>query len=411
MLSLPAAIESAISSIRSSFLRSILTMLGIVIGITSVIVMNSFGTGLQDLVLKQLKTYDDTLIMVVAQAPAKAGQTLSQPGSLRDSDLSTLSRAVPEVDQVGAQVREAVKLTKEDRHYNSVVLGIDESFFEMSKWHIADGRPLEKSEIASGAKVVLLGATVRDKLFGDRQAVGEKIRVNGTPMVVAGVLESKGAGVGMDQDDIVLAPLNAVRRRIFGDFASDLTSDSLQAVWVTFKSRGDTAERIEAIERVLDRRHTVSDDRSRPYTVISMTEQLRNYQKAFGAFSIALAGIASISLIVGGIGIMNIMLVNVSERKREIGLRMAIGASSSAIRRQFLTEAAIMCVIAGMVGVLAGCAIVLGLQSALPEWPISIACDSVLLGLGVSCATGVLFGILPAIKASRLPPVAALRYE
>ncbi|MGB7406674.1 MAG: ABC transporter permease [Pacificimonas sp.] len=401
----------ALTALRTNVMRSILTTLGIVIGVGAVIMMVALGNGLQGMVVNQVNSLGTNLIVILPQADTRGGRALGQSGVLTERDAEAIEREISGVRYSSPQVRSAAQVVSGNENTTTSIIGTDNEYLIVSNWELASGRLFTEGEISGGAKVAIIGDTIRDELFGDVDPVGLEFRANGTPMTVIGLLESKGGGMGNDQDDTVVVPISTARRRIGGQVETAGPPDAVQAIWVSFQDNMDMERAVEDVEALLSRRYRVGEDDLKGFSAYSMEEQLRSAEEILGAFRVGLAGIASISLVVGGIGIMNIMLVSVTERTREIGLRMAVGARTRDIKLQFLVEAVVLCILGGLLGLLIGGGGALALRPLLPDWPITIGAGTVVLAIGVAAAVGLAFGLYPASRASKLNPIDALRHE
>jgi putative ABC transport system permease protein len=409
-LRLTSTIEGAAVALKANAMRSVLTALGLIIGIASVVVMMAFGNGLQGLVLRQIASFDRTLTMVLPQSQGASGQIAGQPGFLRDRDLLAIERSVAGVELAGGQVRRAGRISAEGRSWTTQLTGADAGTLQMLNLHVVSGRTFTMREHDSAARAAIIGDTVKRRLFGAGEMPDDaKVRLNGSPVTVVGVVRAAGAGLGMDQDDVLYVPLSTARRRLAVGAGNALPFDALQSIWITFRSESAARDAQVALKTIFDKRYALRGSDLRSYSIVSMREQLQKSRKAVAAFSIALAGIASISLLVGGIGIMNMMLVSVTERTGEIGLRMAVGASPTDVTGQFLTESLMLCLMGGCIGVGIGVGVAELLRYRMPDWPIATDASSILLAAVVSCAVGMFFGIAPAVKASRMSPVEALK--
>jgi putative ABC transport system permease protein len=295
-----------------------------------------------------------------------------------------------------------------NNNWSTVFYGITPEYFEARNWSAATGRQFEPADIAGSGKVALLGETVARNLFGDADPVGQVIRIRKVPFVVIGTLQRKGQNLqGFDQDDIVLMPISTARNRLLGGSPKQRNTH-----WVAVKLRDgeDMTEAVEQIRELLRQRHRLQPGQGDDFTVRNLSEVHNAHEESSRIMTLLLAAVASVSLLVGGIGIMNIMLVSVTERTREIGLRMAVGARARDILAQFLVEAVTLALIGGLLGIALGIACSFGIAQ-LADWRVELRPDSVVLAVGFSVAVGVFFGFYPARKASRLLPIEALRYE
>ncbi|MBV7255832.1 ABC transporter permease [Pacificimonas sp. WHA3] len=399
----------ALTALRTNLMRSILTTLGIIIGVSAVILMVALGNGLQGLVINQVNSLGSNLIIVIPDSDG--GRRSSQDGVLTERDADAIQREIPEVSAASPRLSKSVKVVAGNQNRSTQLAGADPDFVAVNNWDIVTGRNFTVAEARSGAKVALIGDTVREELFGDVDPVGLTFRANGTPLMVIGLLGAKGGGLGNDQDDLIVVPLTTARRRISGGLQTAGPPDAVQVIFVAFQEGSDMNRAKEDVENVLRSRYRIDEDELPSFSAFSMEEQLRSAESILGAFKIGLAGVAAISLVVGGIGIMNIMLVSVTERTREIGLRMAVGARTRDIRLQFLVEAIVLCVIGGLIGLAIGGGGALAMRNVLPDWPITIGAGTVALAIGVSAAVGLGFGLYPANRAAKLIPIDALRHE
>ncbi|MEM8825756.1 MAG: ABC transporter permease [Pseudomonadota bacterium] len=402
----------ALTALRTNLMRSILTTLGIIIGVGAVILMVALGNGLQGLVVNQVNALGTNLLIVLPQAEsARRGGARSATGTLTERDAQAIEREVRGVVAASPQLTKSIQIIAGNENRPTTVTGADRDFVAVNNWDIVSGRNFTEAEARSGAKVAIIGDTIREDLFGAVDPVGLTFRANGTPMTVIGLLGAKGGGLGNDQDDIVVTPIATARRRISGGIDQAGPPDAVQVIFVSFAEGTDMSRAKADTEQLMRQRYRVDEEELADISVFSMEEQLRSAETILGGFRIGLAGVASISLVVGGIGIMNIMLVSVTERTREIGLRMAVGARRRDIRMQFLVEAIVLCILGGLIGLAIGGSGALALRGVLPDWPIAISPGMVALAIGVAAAVGLGFGLYPASRAAKLSPIDALRYE
>jgi putative ABC transport system permease protein len=392
-------------------LRSILTMLGIIIGVAAVITMIAIGRGAQARVEEQIKQLGTNVLLILAGTVTQGGVRLgAQTGqALTEDDAKAIALEVPEVQAAAPSMRTGHQVVAANANWATTIQGSNADYLVVRDWPLADGRNFEPGEDAGAAKVALIGQTVARELFGDADPIDQVIRVKRVPLVVIGVLERKGQNaMGNDQDDIVVVPISTFRHRIQGSGGG-----RLKRVWsISAKVRdgASMAAAEDGIRELLRQRHRLQPGAEDDFSLRNLTETLQVQEESSRVMTLLLAAVAGVSLVVGGIGIMNIMLVSVTERTREIGLRMAVGARGRDILAQFLIEAVCLALIGGAIG------IVLGLSStwsvaAFAGWPVATSVDSVLLAAGFAAAVGVFFGFYPARRAAALWPIQALRHE
>lgn len=399
-------LKIALKALYNNKLRCFLTMLGIIIGVASVITMLAIGQGSKDSIKEQIAEMGSNMIMIHPGNMQKGGirQNSDDMQVLKLEDYEALGN-IPGIAQLSPSVNSAGQLVNGNNNYPSTVYGISPGYLDIRKLKVKDGTMFSEHEIKLAAKVCVLGKTVVDNLFPDgRNPVGKVIRFGKIPFTVIGVLESKGTNsMGMDQDDIVLAPYTTVMKRI-------LAIDYLQGIYASAQDENETDKVIDRITEVLHKNHKITDDKEDDFEIRSQQELSEMMNSTSNMMTVLLACIAGISLLVGGIGIMNIMYVSVTERTREIGLRMSIGARGIDILSQFLIEAVIISVTGGIFGVLIGC-IASWMVRFIVNWPSSVQLYSIVLSFVVCTVTGVFFGWYPARKASNLDPIEAIRYE
>jgi putative ABC transport system permease protein len=408
---LTEAIRSALSAIAGNALRSLLTMLGIVIGVAAVIAMVAIGSGARNLVDRQIRSLGANLAIVtpgnVTQGGARLGAGAAS--TLSDEDAAAIAREIEGVTAAAPFVRGNAQVVAGGANWGTSVYAVDLDYFAAREWDVESGRGFDPEEIRRGEIVVLLGRTVARNLFGDGDPLEQTIRVRNVPFKVIGVMAPKGqSAFGQDQDDAIFVPLDAGRRRVIGrNYAKDR---SVGSIFVKFEREEDIAPGIERMEALLRQRHRLLPDQENDFSVRNLTEVANTASASANTLSMLLAAVAAVSLLVGGIGIMNIMLVSVTERTREIGIRMAIGARGGDVMLQFLVESVVMCLLGGLIGLGAGAAGA-SLVGNLTGWSVSTPASAVLLAVGFSAAVGIFFGYYPARKAAGLDPIEALRYE
>jgi putative ABC transport system permease protein len=411
-MNLWAALRSALRALASNALRSVLTMLGIIIGVGAVITMIAVGRGATDRVQEQMKGLGSNIMLVIPGGVSQAGVRLGAQTRQRltEEDALAITVEIPEVQVAAPTSRTSGQLVYGNTNWGTGIIGVNNDYLEAREWPLASGRLFDAGELAGSAKVAWIGATVARELFGDLDPVDQMIRVRNIPMTVIGVLSPKGQNsMGQDQDDAIMIPLSTLRNRIWG---GDATSRLKRVGSISVKVRDGQDMKVveESINGLLRQRFKVPPGGEDPFAVKNLTEILQAQEESSRIMTMLLAAVAGISLIIGGIGIMNIMLVSVTERTREIGLRMAVGARGADILTQFLIEAATLSLIGGAVGVALGAATTWGIGE-FAGWQVSMSAGSVVLAVGFSGFVGVFFGFYPARRASKLLPIAALRYE
>ncbi len=399
-------LKIALKALNNNKLRCFLTMLGIIIGVASVITMLAIGQGSKNSIKAQISEMGSNMIMIHPGNMQRGGvrQSADDMQTLTVSDVETI-RELPGVAAISPSVTSGGQLVNGNNNYPSTVYGITPDYLEIRKFKVKDGAMFTEQDIKSAAKVCILGKTVVDNLFPNGEdPIGRVIRFGKIPMTVIGVLESKGTNsMGMDQDDVVLAPYTTVMKRI-------LAIDYIQGIFASATDESQTEETIENITSSLRENHRLKADADNDFEIRSQQELSEMMNSTSDMMTVLLACIAGISLLVGGIGIMNIMYVSVTERTREIGLRMSIGARGIDILSQFLIEAIIISVSGGIIGILVG-VLASWLVNVIAHWPVYIQAYSVILSFAVCTITGVFFGWYPAQKAANLDPIEALRYE
>jgi len=399
-------LKIALKALNNNKLRCFLTMLGIIIGVASVITMLAIGQGSKNSIKEQISEMGSNMIMIHPGNMQRGGvrQSADNMQTLEVSDYEALQE-LPGIAAISPSVNSSGQLVIGNNNYPSSIYGITPDYLEIRKLKVKDGSMFTEHDIKSAAKVCILGKTVVDNLFpnGD-DPIGRVIRFGKIPLTVIGVLESKGTNsMGQDQDDVVLAPYTTVMKRI-------LAIDYIQGIFASATDEDHTEETIDAVTEVLRTRHKIKEDADNDFEIRSQQELSQMMNSTSDMMTVLLACIAGISLLVGGIGIMNIMYVSVTERTREIGLRMSIGARGIDILSQFLIEAVIISVTGGVIGIILGI-IASWLVTVIANWPVAIQLYSVVLSFAVCTVTGIFFGWYPAQKASNLDPIEAIRYE
>jgi putative ABC transport system permease protein len=406
------AFRSALRALSANALRSVLTMLGIIIGVAAVIAMIAVGQGATQRVQEQMKGLGSNIMLVLPGGVSQAGVRLGAQTRQRltEEDAQAIALEIPEVQVAAPTSRTTGQLVWGNSNWGSNIIGVTNEYLEARDWPLQSGRMFDAAELAGSAKVAWVGATVVRELLGDQDAVDQVIRVRGIPITVIGVLSPKGQNsMGQDQDDVVMIPIGTLRNRIWGGDATSRLK-RVGAISVKVRDGQDMKEVESSIQDLLRQRFKVQAGSDDPFTVRNLTEILQAQEESSRVMTLLLAAVAGISLVIGGIGIMNIMLVSVTERTREIGLRMAVGARGRDILTQFLIEAVTLSLIGGAIGVLLG-ALATWAVGVFAGWDVSLSWASVVLAVGFSGFVGVFFGYYPAQRAAKMLPIQALRYE
>jgi len=411
-MNLLEVLRTAIFALRGNWLRSALTSLGVIIGIAAVIVMVSVGQGTQAEIDKLVSGLGSNRLDVGAAGGFGGGGARMAAGSrfaLSEGDAEAIREQIPQVQYVAASLRGGAQIVFAESNWSTQWQGVQADFFDINGWTIASGGGFEARDYSGGGKSVILGETVRRELFGFDDAVGQSVRIGRVPFTVVGTLKSKGqGGFGQDQDDLVLVPLETGRRRLMG--ATGAPAGAVRDIALGVARAEDVTYAQGEVEALLRQRHKIQPGEDDDFSVRNIAEVVATRTQTTRLMSLLLGAVATISLLVGGIGIMNIMLVSVTERIREIGLRMAVGAGPRDIRRQFLAEAMLISLIGGAIGIALGMAgaLLVGKFGALP---VVLNGQVIAMAAGFSIATGLFFGYYPARKASQLDPIEALRQQ
>ncbi|MBR1418530.1 MAG: ABC transporter permease [Synergistaceae bacterium] len=403
-------IKTALRSLLGNRTRSILTMLGIIIGVGAVITMVAIGRGAAQQVEGFVAGFGSNLIIVMPAPPNTTGArgAAGSGATLTLDDSNAIANESFSIQCTAPEANGSAQVIYGNSNWSTSFTGSTPDILTVRNLEIAQGACFSDADVRSAAKVCVLGPTVVKELFGYADPIDANIRIRNIPFRVVGVLKAKGANsFGQDQDDVIFVPITTAQRRLvrFGTRV-----DSVRRINVQAKDRNSISAAQSEVRAILRQRHRLTEGVEDDFNIRDLTEALENAASSAEVMSILLGAVASISLLVGGIGIMNIMLVSVSERTREIGIRMAVGARPSNVRVQFLTEAVVLSLLGGAIGIASGVGISKAI-TAFVKWPTLISPESILLAVGFSAAVGVFFGFWPAYKASRLDPIDALRTE
>jgi len=403
----------AVRALRVNKLRSVLTMLGIIIGVGAVITMVGVGAGAQARVAEEIRSLGSNLIIVLAGTVTSGGVRLGTGSkvSITEDDAWAIQREVPSVQVAAPSVQGKAQdgqIVYGNLNWTTLVQGVTPEFFVAREWDVAAGKPFTEEDVEGATKVALVGQTVVVNLFAHADPLGQIIRIKHVPFTVIGVLDRKGQSTfGQDQDDVILVPLSTAQRLIS---SKKVKIGSVNSISIKVRDPEAMKEAEEQVRGLLRQRHRLKATDPDDFWLRNLSEILQAQEESSRVLTMLLAAIASVSLLVGGIGIMNIMLVSVTERTREIGLRMAVGARSRDILGQFLVEAVTLSLIGGLIGVGLGLTGAYG-AAYVAEWRTLIQFEAILVAFGFAGTVGIFFGFYPARKASRLDPIEALRYE
>jgi putative ABC transport system permease protein len=406
------SLRIATRALSANKLRSALTVLGIVVGVGAVVCMVSVGAGAQAEVSEKIRTLGANLLLVMPGARNSGGARLesgTQP-TLTEEDAAAIRRELADVQVAAPLLSRSVPLVAANKNWVTLVAGINGDYLVAREWQVADGRSFTGNEMTSGAKVAIVGSVITEELFNGRAGVGETFRIGNVPFTVIGVLDKKGLGAaGRSQDDVVFIPLSAAKSRVLGAVRGT-TREALDFISIKVSDAAALGEIEREIETLLRQRHRIRSDAPSDFRIENPADVLFARGAAVRLLGSLLIAVAAVSLVVGGISIMNIMLVSVTERTREIGLRMAVGASRRDIRWQFLIEALILALMGGLVGAMSGAAAAVAIAWK-AGWPILISPWAIILACGFAGFIGISFGLYPAYRAARLDPIVALRFE
>jgi putative ABC transport system permease protein len=401
-----AILKIAIRALMKNVLRTSLTMLGIIIGVGAVIAMVSIGNGAKSQIEANIAALGQNTIGIWSGNFRRGGVSMGfgSAGTLTKEDMTAIQREVPGVLAISPEVRTGAQVAAGNQNISTSVIGVSASYPEFRNWSFASGGPFSEQDVSSQAKVALIGKTTSTTLFGESDPVGQTIRIRNAPFTIVGLLNAKGGGFGgQDQDDVVMIPWTSALTRLTG--GTTFRNLSLQG------ASADALEEIsEGITSLLRQRHRIQEGMDDDFSIRTQTETLETFTSTAKTMTVLLGSIAGVSLLVGGIGIMNIMLVSVTERTREIGIRMAVGAKSGDILSQFLAEAVTLSIVGGIAGIAMGVGASRFISSQM-GWPVLTSSNAITVAFLFSAAIGIFFGFYPARKAAQLDPIESLRYE
>ncbi len=405
-MNLTESLRIALRGLSANKMRSALTMLGIIIGVGAVIAMVGVGQGAQQKVQAQIASMGSNLLFISSGTVNRGGLHLGwgQTKTLVYDDMKAIEREVPSVAAAAPGAGASAQVVYEGENWFTRLTGTEPQYLQIRDWPVADGANFTEDDVQHDADVAVIGDTVRQNLFGTTEPVGKTIRIGNLPFQVVGVLAAKGqSGMGQDQDDTILVPITTLQKKITGQ-------DWLQFIMVSAVSQPASYAAQQQITSLLRDRHRIRPGQDDDFFVRNLADVAQLADQSASVMTMLLASIAGVSLIVGGIGIMNIMLVSVTERTREIGIRIAIGATESDVQRQFLSESVVLSLIGGAIGILFGVGTSLVITNVL-QWPVLISPAAIVAAVVFSMAVGIFFGFYPARKAAQLDPIEALRFE
>lgn len=409
MIAISSIVNIALRSLIANTMRSFLAILGIIIGVAAVVTMVAIGTGASEKISEQISSIGSNMILILPGSTTQGGIRMGAgtQQTLTMADAEAIAKECSAVSAVAPVISGTAQVVFANQNWSTGVIGTTPDMTIVRDWNVTSGRFLTEQDVRSGTRVAVIGQTIVTQLFGDLDPVGKIIRITKIPFEVVGVLEEKGQSMmGQDQDDIIYVPITTAQRTLFGQ----VLPGRVKIIYVKANSLEEMSLATEQITALLRQRHKIGQKQEDDFTVRDLTQMLEAAKESTQTMSILLGAIASVSLVVGGIGIMNIMLVSVTERTREIGIRIAVGAKPKDIRMQFLIESVFLTTIGGIIGLVFGIIASL-IVSAAMQWPVSISVLSTLIAFGFSAFVGIFFGFYPAYKASLLNPIDALRYE
>ena len=396
-------------SLRSNILRSILTSLGIIIGVSSVITMISIGSGARIEVEQQIERFGSNNLIVRSQSSSNRGVSMgaNSVNTLTLKDMEALKEELPAIKAIAPRVSLSTQIVANGNNWLATVTGTTNDYFDLGNWKFENGRSFEEEELNSGSRVAIIGKTVQKNLFDTDSPIDEVIRINKVPFTIIGLLDAKGGTAWADLDDTVIVPLKTAKQRLV---AKKFPGDQIRSMTINVRSSDLLFKTEKDVDTVMRKLHKISANGNPDFVIRNYAQFLNARQESSRVMSILLATVAGISLIVGGIGIMNIMLVTVTERTKEIGVCMSVGAKKRDILLQFLIESLMISLIGGLIGIALGLGVIFGVSEYF-KWKMSLDYMSIVLSFVFSSSIGIIFGFYPARKAANLNPIDALRYE
>ena len=396
-------------SLRSNILRSILTSLGIIIGVSSVITMISIGSGARIEVEQQIERFGSNNLIVRSQSSSNRGVSMgaNSVNTLTLKDMEALKEELPAIKAIAPRVSLSTQIIANGNNWLATVTGTTNDYFDLGNWKFENGRSFEEEELDSGSRVAIIGKTVQKNLFDTDNPIDEVIRINKVPFTVIGLLDAKGGTAWADLDDTIIVPLKTAKQRLV---AKKFPGDQIRSMTINVRSSDLLFKTEKDVDIVMRKLHKISANGNPDFVIRNYAQFLNARQESSRVMSILLATVAGISLIVGGIGIMNIMLVTVTERTKEIGVCMSVGAKKRDILLQFLIESLMISLIGGLIGIALGLGVIFGVSEYF-KWKMSLDYMSIVLSFVFSSSIGIIFGFYPARKAANLNPIDALRYE